>query len=106
MELNKSNFLIKMINCFDSVGSLYFIMDYIPGGNLYTSLKSVVAFSEEQTKFIIAQVVLALECLHSMKIIHRDIKAENILFRENGYIVLADYGLSKVVEEGKSANTK
>jgi serine/threonine protein kinase len=81
-------------------------MDYIPGGNLYTNLKSVRSFSEDQTKFIIAQIVLALEDLHSKNIIHRDLKAENILLRENGYVVLADYGLSKILEEDNPARTK
>jgi serine/threonine protein kinase len=106
MELNKSKFLIQLIKWFNSPGSLYFIMDYIPGGNLYTNLKSVRSFSEDQTKFIIAQIVLALEDLHSKNIIHRDLKAENILLRENGYVVLADYGLSKIFEEDNPTRTK
>ena len=80
-------------------------MEYINGGNLSDNLKQVEKFSEDQAKFIIAQMVIALEHLHSKDVLHRDIKAENVLMRENGYIVLADYGLSKMIEDYDTAVT-
>jgi len=63
--------------------------------------KMELGFSLTQIKFIAAQVILALECLHSHKIIHKDIKPENILLDEEGYIRLCDFNLSKHIGERK-----
>jgi serine/threonine protein kinase len=56
-------------------------------------------FSEDQAKFYTAQIAIALGYLHHSKIIYRDLKPENILINANGYILLADFGLSKVKRE-------
>lgn len=71
-------------------------MEYMGGGELYKYLRGQSKFNEEDTRFILAQVVLALEFLHTkQKLIYRDLKPENILLGLNGYIKLADFGLSK-----------
>jgi serine/threonine protein kinase len=105
MKLNESPFLAKVEHCFSTKSRLFFVMEYINGRNLAENLRHVGSFSEEQTKFIIAQIVIALEDLHSRDVLHRDIKTENILMRDSGYIVLADYGLSKIVKDHDIAKT-
>jgi hypothetical protein len=53
-------------------------------------------FSEEQARFLIAQIALALGHLHKNNILYRDLKPENVLFNEDGYLKLADFGLAKM----------
>jgi len=55
-------------------------------------------FNEKQVKFFIAQLIIALGYLHKNKVIHRDLKPENVILRENGYCVLADFGLAKIID--------
>lgn len=71
-------------------------MEYMSGGELYKLLKIIKQCSEFETKFIVAQVVLAIEFLHNdQHLIYRDLKPENILLSANGYVKIADFGLSK-----------
>ena len=75
---------------------IYFIMDFIKGGELYRHLSRMKRFSEEETRFMIAQIALALGHLHKKNILYRDLKPENVLFNEDGYLKLADFGLAKM----------
>lgn len=68
------------------------------GGELFKHLSESRRFSEERAKFYAAQIALALGYLHSSKIIYRDLKPENILLNNDGYILLADFGLAKIKE--------
>jgi len=77
---------------------LYFIMEYIQGGELFTLLRNSGTFHEEQAKFYTAQIVTIFEYLHSKEIIYRDLKPENILLQNNGYIKLTDFGFAKVIQ--------
>jgi serine/threonine protein kinase len=74
---------------------IYFFLEYVRGGNLFDHLCYKKRFTEEETKFIGAQVLIALGYLHCNKIMHRDLKPENVLLDENGYVKLADFGLAK-----------
>ena len=76
---------------------IFFIVRYIPGGNLYKHLLDKKQFSVRVSRFYIAQVILALEHLHSKNIIYRDLKLENILVHDDGYIIISDFGLSKIL---------
>lgn len=71
------------------------------GGELFKHLSEQRRFSEERAKFYAAQIAMALGYLHSAKIIYRDLKPENILLNNDGYILLADFGLAKI-KEGES----
>ena len=71
-------------------------MDYISGGDLMTQLISRNIFSEDESRFYIAELVLALEAIHNMNCIHRDIKPDNILIDKEGHIKLSDFGLCKI----------
>lgn len=69
--------------------------DYVSGGELFTHLFQRDRFTEDQVRIFIAEIVLAIEQLHKLGIIYRDIKLENILLDANGHIVVTDFGLSK-----------
>jgi len=71
------------------------LFDFIPGGKLRTLLKKQKVLSLEQTKFYIANILLILESLHKNKIIYRDLKPDNLLFKENGYLTLLDITYAK-----------
>lgn len=70
-------------------------MNFIRGGELFTHLQNEKRFKEERTRFYSAQIISAIGYLHKKKIIYRDIKPENILMGEDGYLYLADFGLAK-----------
>lgn len=70
-------------------------MDYMCGGDLRQHLQSQKRLSEGQTKFVIGCIVLGLEQIHQSGVIHRDIKPENIVFDEDGYAKVTDFGISK-----------
>jgi serine/threonine protein kinase len=81
-------------------------MDFMIGGELFFHLSRAHTFTEERTKFYAAELVLALEHLHSMGVIYRDMKPENIMLGGDGHIKITDFGLSKVdVKEGQKTNT-
>lgn len=77
---------------------VYFILPYEAGGELYNLIKKLGVLSEPLSLFYASQMVLALEYLHHCSIIHRDVKPENILINESGYIKLGDFGFCKVVK--------
>uniref|UniRef100_A0A803Y9W7 non-specific serine/threonine protein kinase n=1 Tax=Meleagris gallopavo TaxID=9103 RepID=A0A803Y9W7_MELGA len=80
---------------FQTEGKLYLILDFLRGGDLFTRLSKEVMFTEDDVKFYLAELALALDHLHSLGIIYRDLKPENILLDEEGHIKLTDFGLSK-----------
>lgn len=71
------------------------ILDLCPGGDLAYHLEKCEIFSETDAKFFIAEVILAIEYIHSLDVIYRDLKPENILIDSNGHCKLADFGLAK-----------
>ena len=98
-------FLVGLDYVFQTPTSIYFVMKYFKGGELYKHLLVKKRFPESIVKFYGAQIALALGELHKNKIIYRDMKPENILMDVDGYIALADFGLAKLVEEDKPAMT-
>jgi serine/threonine protein kinase len=90
-------FIIGMDYVFQKAFRIYFIMDFIQGGELFKHLSDCKRFPEQKAKFYAAQIALALGYLHDSKIIYRDLKPENILLNKDGYIMLADFGLAKIV---------
>jgi len=89
-------FLVKMHYAFQDSSKLYFVMDYINGGELFFHLQKEGKFSEERVKFYVAEIILGLEYLHSKRnIIYRDLKPENLLLSADGHIILTDFGISK-----------
>ncbi|XP_060523767.1 ribosomal protein S6 kinase alpha-2 isoform X2 [Cylas formicarius] len=96
-------FIVKLHYAFQTAGKLYLILDFLRGGDLFSRLSKEVMFTEEDVKFYLAELALALNHLHLVGIIYRDLKPENILLDAEGHIALTDFGLSKLpVNEGKT----
>ena len=76
-------------------------MEFMPGGDLGALLKRETRLEEYEARFYIAEILLALECLHQQGLIHRDLKPDNILLDSQGHCKLADFGLSEDAFEKK-----
>ncbi|CAG9327561.1 unnamed protein product [Blepharisma stoltei] len=98
-------FIVNMHYAFQDRENLYLVMDLMPGGDLRYHLSKVHKFSEEQTKFFVACLVIAFEYLHKNNIIHRDIKPENIVLDDLGYAHLTDFGIARVFQPENSNET-
>lgn len=80
---------------------LYIVMEYMPGGDLYHWMGILEDFSDEQTHFYAMEMVLAVEVLHNMGFLHRDLKPDNMLLDKNGHLKLADFGTCIRVQNGR-----
>ncbi|KAG5354695.1 Serine/threonine-protein kinase SCH9 [Yarrowia sp. B02] len=102
----QSPFIVGLKFSFQTEADLYFVTDYMSGGELFWHLQREGRFSEQRAKFYIAELVIALEHLHDNNIVYRDLKPENILLDANGHIALCDFGLSKAnVTQGDTTST-
>ena len=96
-------FLVGMDFCFQTQERIYFVMNFIRGGELFKHLLNCKFFPEEKAKFYSAIIGLALEYLHTHGIVYRDIKPDNILIDEDGYLKLADFGMAKMLKDQEKA---
>ena len=101
----KSPFVANIKEAFQDEGNVYLISEYAPGKDLRLLWAEKKIFNIEWTKFYIAELVVALDDLHSKNIIHRDIKLENILIDSKGHIKLTDFGVSKILNNNEKAKT-
>jgi len=101
-------YIVNLHYAFQTKDKLYFVLDYCPGGELFFHLKNEGCFSRNRTMHYVAEISSALDYMHSMGIIYRDLKPENLLIDEAGHMRLADFGLCKrtITAEGeKKAKT-
>ncbi|XP_026088883.1 rho-associated protein kinase 2-like isoform X1 [Carassius auratus] len=91
MAFSKSPWIVQLYCAFQDVKYLYLVMEFMAGGDLVT-LTSNYDIPEEWARFYTAEVVLALDAIHSLGFIHRDIKPDNMLLDCNGHLKLADFG--------------
>lgn len=94
LKQTNSPFIVTLHYSFQTPTNFYMILDYCPGGDLAIHIHKR-QFDEEEARFYIAELVLAIEHLHDNDIIYRDLKPENILIDSDGHIKLADFGLAK-----------
>lgn len=92
----RNPFVVRFFYSFTCRDNLYLVMEYLNGGDLYSLLKKIGCLEEDVSRIYIAELVLALEYLHSLGIVHRDLKPDNILIAHDGHIKLTDFGLSKI----------
>jgi protein kinase A len=90
-------FIVKMEGITQNNRFLYIVMEYIAGGELFTYLRIVSRFSPNHACFYAAQVALIFEYLHSLNVVYRDLKPENLLIGQDGYLRLTDFGFAKIV---------
>ncbi|CAL8317477.1 unnamed protein product [Merluccius merluccius] len=88
-----NEWVVRLYYSFQDRDHLYFVMDYIPGGDMMSLLIRLGIFKEELAQFYIAELTCAVESVHKMGFIHRDIKPDNILIDRDGHIKLTDFGL-------------
>lgn len=88
-------FLVGLNYSFQTDDKLYFILDYVNGGELFYHLQREKRFSEDRVRFYGAEIVLALEYLHAAGVVYRDLKPENLLLTDEGHICMTDFGLCK-----------
>jgi serine/threonine protein kinase len=85
--------IVRLYYSFQDAHYLYMIMEYVPGGDMMTQFIKLDTFTEDQTRFYIAETVLAVDSIHKLHYIHRDIKPDNLLLDKNGHIKVSDFGL-------------
>ncbi|KJH40430.1 kinase domain protein [Dictyocaulus viviparus] len=85
--------VVKMYYSFQDFVNLYLVMEFLPGGDMMTLLIKKDTLSEEAAQFYIAEAALAIQFIHNLDFIHRDIKPDNLLLDARGHVKLSDFGL-------------
>eukprot|EP00977_Amphora_coffeiformis_P009439 scaffold2181_cov153-Amphora_coffeaeformis.AAC.5 len=111
MESLSHPFIVKLLASFQDEKFVYFLLNMMQGGELYTLMHPVDedlssnGMSEEQAKFYAFCIADALAYMHSKNVVYRDLKPENVLIDDRGYPVLVDMGLAKVLKDGEKTFT-
>ena len=96
MSKVKSPWIVELKASFQEDDYLYLVMEYLPGGDIMNLLIKKDILTEDEAKFYTAELILAIENIHKLDCIHRDIKPDNVLIDKTGHIKLSDFGLAKV----------
>ena len=96
MKNLKHNSIVKILETIETQNYILIIMENVSGGDLLTYVKKRTKLNEKTSKFIYKQLITSLQYIHSKKIIHRDIKLDNILIDLNNNIKLCDFGVGKI----------
>lgn len=95
LEQVKHEFIVDMKYAYQTEGTLYLILEFAQGGELFSLLERQHTFDDSWASFYLAEIALALGHLHSVGVIYRDLKPENVLLSGKGHVKLADFGLCK-----------
>jgi len=98
-------FLVHLFYSFQTSEKLYFILDFINGGELFFHLQKDKKFTNDRVQFYCAEIVLGLEHLHTNGVLYRDLKPENLLLTADGHICMTDFGISKEGLQSDDART-
>ena len=92
-------FIVKLVKTLKDDKFIYFLMDFIKGKELFTVIRDIGLLNKTQTLFYGASIMLAVRYLHQRKFVYRDIKPENVMVLDNGYIKIIDFGTAKQIED-------
>eukprot|EP00298_Acanthocystis_sp_HF-20_P010670 c18982_g1_i3.p1 GENE.c18982_g1_i3~~c18982_g1_i3.p1 ORF type:complete len:817 (+),score=310.20 c18982_g1_i3:1603-4053(+) len=90
--------IVNYCGCFQDTRKLYIVMEFVNGGEFFSHLRKAGRFKENVARFYAAEVLTALDYLHTNNIIYRDLKPENILLDNKGHLKITDFGFAKQVE--------
>ena len=99
MSKVKSPWIVELKASFQDYDYLYLVMEFLQGGDLMNILIKKDILTEEESRFYIAEIILAIESIHNLDCIHRDIKPDNVLIDKSGHIKLTDFGLAKISDK-------
>ena len=102
--LNHKN-IVKLYEVIDTPDELYLVMEYLSGGEIFDFLVAHGRMKEKDARKYFRQILSAVGYCHKMHIIHRDLKAENLLLDENMNVKVADFGFSNQFSPGEKLNT-
>merc|ERR1712130_412780 len=102
MEVLDHPFLVKLYATYKDRDRLYFLLEPSLGGELFSVLREKTLFDDETARFYAGSVVLAFEYMHSKNIVYRDLKPENLLLDEAGYLKVTDFGFAKDISAGRT----
>jgi serine/threonine protein kinase len=108
LQVERSPFVVKMQGHMmnETQQKCVFLMEFLPGGDFFFQLRTQKKFREVQARFYAAEILLALEFIHSRGIIYRDLKPENILIDKTGHVRIVDFGLSKLMDPNQVRQKK
>ena len=99
LKTANNSWVVNLRYSFQDDNFLYLVMDFLSGGDLMSLLIKKDILSEDESRFYIGELDLAIETVHKMNCIHRDLKPDNILIDRDGHIKLSDFGLSKLSDQ-------
>ncbi|CAL1154172.1 unnamed protein product [Cladocopium goreaui] len=93
-------FILKLVQTFKDRRNVYFLTEFVTGGELFGAIRSLGILNGSQARFYTGSLILALQALHEKMIIYRDLKPENVLLDNYGYIKLIDFGCAARLNKG------